>query len=402
MKTLESYSHIRGVNHRVVTDPKILERDLGFCNRLGINSTRVWLAMKWWEENPKEYLAGVKKYVQESWKKGVSTMPIIWNGNYMTDPSVFIEDDWVKIDQYIADVVAALKDEEGLLIWDIINEPACTDWIYDAPEDIKQQRFDILWAFVKRLCDIVRKHDKKNAICIGHVIAEFNDVTHDWVDVLCFHDYRTTRKKIKNHYKMADDMSKRYGKPMMQTETGCICRSNPYDIQLEMCNEFNMGWYLFNLIIEGPWSDVHGIVYPDGTVRDPAIVAAIGGFFRKRSTGRILPNPNREGHAYRAIHAVEDVLLTIKAAQHRQLKRTTNEILEAAEYCVNLLETAEMVPMWDAPSARIEEWRAMPEEQRNIHEISKFAYDMANLLKESCLIGTVPEMNIRLPEDSDN
>ena len=41
-----------------------------------------------------------------------------------------------------------------------------------------------------------------------------------------------------------------------------------------------------------------------------------------------------------------------------QKPKTTDDILEAAEYCVNILEGAEMVPMWDAPSAKIAIWRA--------------------------------------------
>ena len=66
-------------------------------------------------------------------------------------------------------------------------------------------------------------------------------------------------------------------------------------------------------------------------------------------------------------------------------KKTTDDILEAAEYCVNLLEAAEMVPMWDAPSARIACWRRQPEEERDVQAIKRFAYEMAQLVRKNCL-----------------
>ena len=397
MKPLDDYRFVRGVNHHMSADPEIIARDMSFCKKLGINSTRVWMSKQRWKENPESYVRDLKFYVGQCWESGVSTMPIFWNGNGLADPS-YSEEEWVDIEKYVSEITAALKDEPGLLIYDIINEPGCCDWVGEAPADEKQGRLDIIWAFVKRLAALVKKYDPVNATCVGHVIPEYNDVTHDWVDVLCFHDYETTRSTIEEKYQIADRQRKQYGKPMMQTETGCICRSDPYDIELEMCDKYNMGWYLFNLVIEGGWSDVHGLIYPDGTIRDPSIIAALFGFYRKRSQGRIFTNPNREGHAYLAIKAVEDVLMSRKASQHRPLVRTSDEILEAAEYCVNLLEAAEMVPMWDLPSARIEEWRAMPESQRDIRAIKAFAYEMSELLRKNCLIGTVPDKGTWAPD----
>ena len=62
----------------------------------------------------------------------------------------------------------------------------------------------------------------------------------------------------------------------------CIGRSNPYDMAIQIADEHNVGWYVFDLIISGYWSDIHGLVYPDGTIRDPSSIAAIYGFYRKR------------------------------------------------------------------------------------------------------------------------
>lgn len=98
------------------------------------------------------------------------------------------------------------------------------------------------------------------------------------------------------------------------------------------------------------------MVYPNGTIRD------------------------------QAIERVKAVLKIEEESQFVNKKVTTEEILEAAEYCVNILEACELVPMYDLPSARIACWRSMKEKDRNPQEIKQFAYDMVKLLQEKCLI----------------
>jgi GH35 family endo-1,4-beta-xylanase len=53
---------------------------------------------------------------------GISTMPILWNGNGL-DPAMLKPEFRVRGDAYIKAVVQALKDEPGLLMWDVMNEP---------------------------------------------------------------------------------------------------------------------------------------------------------------------------------------------------------------------------------------------------------------------------------------
>lgn len=126
-----------------------------------------------------------------------------------------------------------------------------------------------------------------------------------------FHDYLETRSRVEATCRRAVELSQKYGKPVINNETGCLCRSNPYDMAVETADRYGIGWYLFELMIEeegGMWSKVHGIVYPDGTVRDPSIVAAILGFFRNRNETAIQSDVNQEGHADKAIAAARDAL----------------------------------------------------------------------------------------------
>jgi hypothetical protein len=102
---------------------------------------------------------------------------------------------------------------------------------------------------------------------------------------------------MRSIYDKAKALGEKYGKPVINNETCCLCRANPYDMTLEILEEYGFGWYLFELIIgyDG-WNRVHGIVYPDGTIRDPSIVAALFGFYRNRSENIIRPDINKENY----------------------------------------------------------------------------------------------------------
>ena len=107
----------------------------------------------------------------------------------------------------------------------------------------------------------------------------------------------------------AKKMGEKYGKPVLDNEMCCLARANPYDMSIEMHDEYQIGWYLFELMIgKDMWSRVHGVVYPDGTVRDPSIVAAIGGFFRNRSETAIRSDVNQEDYVKRVSILAERTL----------------------------------------------------------------------------------------------
>jgi hypothetical protein len=123
----------------------------------------------------------------------------------------------------------------------------------------------------------------------------------------------------------------------------CLARSNPYDMTLEICGELGLGWYVWELMIgKSLWKDIHGIVYPDGTVRDPSIVAAVRGFFRKRKGERIPSNLDKEGILTRVLNDTGKWLAD-PAAPYPKGRTLLEEI-------ANLLEAGELVPMNNPPS----------------------------------------------------
>jgi hypothetical protein len=141
--------------------------------------------------------------------------------------------------------------------------------------------------------------------------------TAELVDVIVFHDYSATRARLREALDMAVALGKKYNKPVLDNEMCCIGRGNPYDMAIELHDEYGIGWYLFELMIgvDG-WNRVHGVVYPNGTVRDPAIVSAIYGFHRNREEGSYSPTSARKT-THRAIYYADKVLHDTRRPRRR-------------------------------------------------------------------------------------
>jgi hypothetical protein len=387
-KPLKDYSFVRGVNYGIYGDQATVERDLGYAKRINLNSTRIWLSYKFYEKDPQAFIARLRNYIRTSNRMGFTTMPILWGGNDI-DPATLKPDFRPRGDAYVKAVVEAVKDEQGLLMWDIMNEPVTNDYVMKATGDEKKQHIDEITGFVRYYLTYVRKLDPVNALTVGYEFSSQLDVAADLEDVISFHDYTVRRSTIEHAYSVAEEVAKKYNKPILNTETGCIGRANPYDLVLDVANEHKTGWYLFELIIQGYWGEIHGIFYPDGTVRDPSTIAAIMGFQRNRNLNTIIkPVPNREGQAEKALKEIEEALAQKDDhpvfGAHLHSAAQTDKLLDAAEEAADLLEAAEMVPMNVPPTAQIRYWREQPPEKRDWEAIRKFTFELGLELKKNC------------------
>jgi hypothetical protein len=382
-KPLSDYGFVRGVNYGMQGDQATIERDLGYAKRVNLNSTRIWLNYKAYQKDPQGYIDRLRNYIRTSHRLGFTTMPILFNGNGL-DPATLKPEFHTDGDAYVRAIVGAVKDEPGLLMWDVMNEPDYNDYVLKATEDEKPQRTAEITAFVRYYMAKVREFDAVNARTAGYAFSKNLAPVADVVDVVSFHDYSGTRARVEAAYKIAEDVAKKYNRPILNSETACIARANPYDEAIEIATEHHSGWYLFNLIIQGYWGEVHGIFYPDGTVRDPTIIAAIMGFQINRNLNTMVrPQPNREGHAVEAIKEIE-AALSEPTTPFGHVNASTDNILEAAEHAANLLESAQMVAMIVPPTARIQYWRSQPPEKRDRAAIRAFAYDLGEQLRRNC------------------
>ncbi len=214
---LKDYSFIRGICHTISPDQQTLERDLGFMNRLQLNSTRVWLRQREYERNPEEYVKRVVNYVRTCNEHGVSVMPILFNGSF---PQLLQKGAMESGEKYVTAMVNALKNEEGLLMWDIMNEPRMNDYYRKAPPEEQEKRSNEIAGFNRHFIQFVKEIDPVNAVTVGYWLPEFCEKTADVVDVISFHDYLETRSRVEESYAIAEEVSKKYNKPLINSELG--------------------------------------------------------------------------------------------------------------------------------------------------------------------------------------
>lgn len=387
MKPLKDYSFIRGVCHnsRARTNPDNYLREIGYAKSIGVNSFRTWLSPFAWERAKEDFLADTKAFIEIAYENGITVMPIIFNGNGLRPET--LEPEWWEAvgDPYVRDLVAAIKDEPGLIIWDIMNEPSCNDYFLKCAPEEKEERWAKINAFLEHYSRLVKELDPENAITIGHTWAGDMEPSAEWVDVLSFHDYLESEERIENTYVHAEEIAAKYGKPLINSELSCLGRANPYELSIKKAYEHKVGFYVFELMIRGYWADIHGIFYPDGTVRDPSTVTAMMGIYRKYTPDRIKPNPNKEGKATEALRRLERAM-TDSAEVFRHKSASSDAILEAVEWVINLLECCEMVPMYDPPRVKLLYYKSLAPEARNLDEIKDFAYEQAVTLKKYCRI----------------
>ena len=383
MKPLQDYSFLKGVNHGLERDEAALRRHLGYGKRLGINSVRIWLSYKEFANEGAGYVDALRQYIRVCDSEGVTVMPILFNGNGI-DPAILEEAFLPEGETFAKAIVEGVKDEPGLIMWDIMNEPPCNPLILEAPsQDVKDGWYAKIWKFVRHFCKFVKGLDPVNAITVGNWLAVDMESSADLVDVLSYHDYSTTLKGVTDAAELALSVGKKYGKPVINNETCCIARANPYDTVIQKMNELHIPWYVFNLMIEGYWNDVHGIFYEDGTVRDPAIAAAIVGCFRNRELNALVPEkPNREQQATKSVQKAAELLSDSNADGFGYGRLNVSALLDVCEEMANLLEAGQLVPMQIPPTARIAAWRK--QEHPNELEVKEFTYELAKTLKDAC------------------
>ncbi len=314
------------------------ERDLTYADRLKLNQLRVFVNYASWQTNPAAFRKNLIDLARACNRHHVGLMITIG------DSASFIGSDGAinraQILDFVKALVAAIGNEPALAFWDASNEPD-----YNAagvPADRQQKRFEIARLIAATLHEL----DKMTPVTIGVANERNMETLADAVDVLSFHDYLPTRAAISNDIARAKAFAAKSGKQVMDTETGCIARANPYDVTLEEHMKAHVGWYVWELMITKKWGSVHGVFYPDGTVRDPSIPAAMFGLFRNRTTNAILENVNRENWVNTDIQLAQAWL--------DDTNGTWNDGLEAAEKLANLLEAAQLIAMREPPSRTIE------------------------------------------------
>jgi hypothetical protein len=335
---------IRGANYRAAgakdtTDhwlhykPAETERDLDYARRLSLNQIRVFVSYEAWTADKPAFRENLVHLLRAAHQRGLGVMPVVGNTErmIMEDSARPLAREWA------ADLVRTIGKEPGLAFWDVSNEP---DWP-TTPEFRVRRRFEL----ARYMAGVFHEFDRNTPVTIGFAFVPGMEELADAVDVLSFHDYMQNRAVIRANIARAKAYAAKVGKPVFNTEIGCVGRANPYDVTLEEHTSAGVGWYIWELMITARWGTVHGVFYPDGSVRDPAIPAAILGFFRNRNQAAVLEDPDREQWVTKAVAKARRWLAGPQSKWE--------EGLDVAETAANLLEAAQLTAMREPPTRTV-------------------------------------------------
>ena len=348
-QSAESIGH---TEHWLQYDPVVTERDLDYAKRLQLNQVRVFVPYAAWEKNKEAFRKNILHFVRAAHQRGIGVMPTMqYKFDEWKDKAA-----WPNSREFVADLVATIGKEPGLEIWDVENEPECCK-LPPTPDNRLHMEHAVYMA------KVFHELDPVTPATIGATFAENMIEMGNAVDILSFHNYSPTRAQIRASIEKAKEYSAKTGKPLVDSEIGCIARANPYDVSLQEHMQAHVGWYIWELMITGNWGTVHGVFYPDGTVRDPSVVAALLGMFRNRGKHVVEEVPDRENHVTEAIANNNKWLAEPNADWETGL--------DLAETSANLLEAAQLVAMHDAPVRQVELLRSGRPDMPALHLVLK-------------------------------
>jgi hypothetical protein len=357
-KPSSDLTNVRGFNYTTSLDTSIgprghsglwlkydanqVERDLTNAQRLNLNQVRVFVAYSAWKTDPELSNRNLLDFLQACQRHNIGVMLGLIDQPRPVAPSTDLSPE---LKPWLEGLVKLTANEPALQFWDAANEPD------GAARNGPDARIRAL-VIARATADMLRATGTHTPITIGCIHVACMKETAPAVDVLSFHDYSATRAEIRANIAEAQGFAASVHKPVFNSEIACIGRANPYDMAIEGFNRGHMGWYLWELTITHEWGDVHGVFYPDGTVRDPSIVAAIMGFYRNRGPNVVLEDPDRERWVQRAVTGGKAWLASPTPSW--------NEGLKQAEIEANILETAQLVAMREPPTRVLELLRNAP------------------------------------------
>ena len=330
----QSAETIGHAEHWLHYDPAITDRDLNYAKRLQLNEVRVFVPHAAWERNREALRKNLLHFVRAAHERGIGVMATMqYKFNEWRDKAA-----WPDARPFIRDLVTTIGKEPGLEMWDVENEPECCK-LPPTPENRLRMEHAMYVA------KVFHELDPVTPVTIGATFAENMIEMGDAVDVLSFHNYSPTRAQIRASIEKAKAYAAQVGKPLVDSEIGCIARANPYDITLQEHMQAHVGWYIWELMITGNWGTVHGVFYPDGTVRDPSLVAALLGMFRNRGENIVEEVPDRENHVTDAVTKNQTWLA--------EPNPDWGTGLDLAEVSANLLEAAQLIAMHELPTRQV-------------------------------------------------
>jgi hypothetical protein len=231
-------------------DPETIDRELGYAENIGFNTTRVFLHSVAWKEDPKGFKDRVNKYLTIANKHHIQTIFVFfddcWNANpkpgkqpnpkpgihnsgWMQDPGrpLTTPVDFLELKAYVDDILTTFKHDDRVLLWDLYNEPGNSN---------KNFKSAVLLIKVFTWAHAV---DPDQPVSVGlwdWGLKDLNEIQLENSDVITYHDYDTPELHIQ-----AIKLLKLYNRPLICTEYMARPRNSTFQNTMPMLKNEEVG-----------------------------------------------------------------------------------------------------------------------------------------------------------------
>lgn len=298
-------------------DPKTIDEELGWAQKAGYNSVRVFLQYVVWEDDPEGMKQRIDKLLDIAQRRGVRVMlvpfcdcafdarrepypgkqdepvPGVHNSRWVPSPGLKRVTDrtvWPDLENYVKDLVRRFGDDKRVLIWDLYNEPGNSAM---GEKSLPLVEASFAWA---------RSAGATQPLTVGpwaDLRSRMSQRMMELSDVVSFHGYdgpSGVRAKI--------ELCRTHGRPVICTEWLHRGGGNTFAAILPVLAEHGVGAYHWGLVAGRtqtymPWGSKkndpmpalwqHDVFRPDGTPYRPGELDWIGKFrkeFRLPTKGK--------------------------------------------------------------------------------------------------------------------
>ena len=209
-------------------DSATIDRELGWAQNIGFNTMRVFLHNLVWENDHAGFKKRIQIFLSIASKHGIKPTFVFFddcwnpepvygkqpdpkigvhNSGWMRSPNQSVHNDstkWNVLEKYVKDILITFKNDNRILMWDLYNEPANSDYGLTTFPLLKKI---FQWAWAVR---------PSQPITVGVWFDKFPEINTFQLnnsDVISFHNYGDTTSMIN----AIDSLQKR-GRPVICTE----------------------------------------------------------------------------------------------------------------------------------------------------------------------------------------
>ncbi len=307
-------------------DPQRIDQELGWAQKLGMTTMRVFLHNLLWQKDPKGFKQRIRTFLKiaarhhikpifvlfdSCWdpdpKLGPQHPPIpgVHNSGWVQAPGAKMLDDpssYAKLEAYVKDIVGSFAHDKRVLAWDVWNEPdnpGGGDYGAQEPKDKFQRVATLLpkvfaWARSQHPDQPLTSavwHDGSWAHSNLHNLNAVERTQLTQSDVISFHEYNFPEKFLARIKQL-----RTYGRPIICTEYMARSAGSTIDNELPIGKRLNVGMVNWGFVkgktqTNLPWNSwqrpytlqqptiwFHDLLHKDGTPyrkREARIIRAL-------------------------------------------------------------------------------------------------------------------------------